>query len=277
MSKSNSKGMFERACDQWCCALIYMMRDLGRGGLNVSRVGMLMLLHTSRAMFFESGALAAFPSLQRLAFMAGLNEKTVRRALKELAKLGLINVRHRYENSNLYYLTIPASAEEHSRACLNLLTNPRNRIAQRNQLSRHPCPEDKKDNDDRSQMSGGVDNYAHQSDVNVQGQSDRHSDLHSIPKGDASHRATTDNPRDLAKEKRLSEGLEALRDELSGSPDPIFRVARERLGRKAGAVVGKAMRDWGRDAEDARAAIDEVREYDGDASDLAYSLWEPEF
>jgi hypothetical protein len=165
MSGSNSKGRFERACDEWASALIYMGGDLGRGGLNVCRVGMLMLMHTSRAMFFKDGDLVAFPSLERLAFMAGLNEKTVRRAIKELVKLGLMTVRHRFENSNLYYLSIPVAVEEHAKACLDLLSNRRHR-ARRTQKSPATQPES------GTQMSGGVDNYAPETDVNVQGLSE---------------------------------------------------------------------------------------------------------
>ena len=183
-NKSNSKGAFERARDQWNCALIYMTQDLGRGGLNVSVIGALMLMHTSRSGFYRVAHLMAFPSLQRLAFMAGLNEKTVRRVLKELIRLGLVEVKHRFENSNLYYLVIPAAAEEHSRRCLDLLSN-------------------------RSQMSGGVDNCALGNDVNVQGHSEGHSDLPTISKRHdlASCRLSEDQ-----KDKRLSEEVRGRQD-----------------------------------------------------------------
>jgi hypothetical protein len=148
--------------------------------------------------------------------MAGLNEKTVRRALKELARLGLISVRHRFENTNLYYLIIPPAAEAHARTCVNLLTNPRNRAASNGQKPASNLLANS------SQMSGAVDNYAHRDDVNVQGHSDRHSDLHSISKRDAPHPIAISKPRDLAEEKRLSEGLKALRAELARSPDPLL-------------------------------------------------------
>lgn len=264
MSESNSKGMFERAKDRWLCAMICMAPHLKCRAdrvTSIRNVADLMLMHASRAMFFRGGDLVAFPSLPRLAFMAGLNEKTVRRAINDLVELGLIRVQHRFEDSNYFYLVVPPAAEQHSRACLDLLTNPRNRTTSARQNTQ--------------QLSQGGDSYDEQTPLNVQGLSERHSDLHSISKSAPSERAAIIKPRDLAEEKRLSEGLQALKDKLSRSPDP-FTEARGALGREAGAVVGKAMRDWGRDAEDVRAAIDVVRDFDGDVRDLAHELWEPD-
>jgi len=128
MSISNIKGMFERAKDQWLCAVVFMSPQLKcraeRVG-NVRNVVDLMLMHVNRREFYRRGHLLAYPSLKRLAFMAGLNEKTVRRAIDDLIQLGLIRVKHRFDQTSLYYLIIPPAAEEHSKMCLDLLTNPR--------------------------------------------------------------------------------------------------------------------------------------------------------
>ena len=134
MSASNSEGMYERAKDQWLCAVVYMSRQLICKKRRADRingirdVADLMLLHANRAIFFESGNLVAFPSLPRLAFMARLNEKTIRRAIADLIALGLVVPERRFEENNRYHLTIPAAAEQHARTCLDLLTNPRNRV-----------------------------------------------------------------------------------------------------------------------------------------------------
>jgi hypothetical protein len=100
--------------------------------------------------------------------------------------------------------------------CLDLLTNPRNwadkaaaRKARRQYKEGRKCP-------------GGVDNSDPQGGVNVQLHSERLSDLHSISKSVPSERSVENKPRDLAKEKRLSEGLQALKAELSRSPDPLL-------------------------------------------------------
>jgi len=87
MPGSNSKGMFERAKDQWLCAVVYMSRQLTCKKRRADRINSirdvadLMLLHASRGEFEQRGHLVAFPSLPRLAFMVRLNEKTVRRAI----------------------------------------------------------------------------------------------------------------------------------------------------------------------------------------------------
>lgn len=128
MASSNIKGMFERAKDQWLCAAVFMSPQLkcrAERVANVRNIVDLMLMHTNRREFEKRGHLVAFPSLKRLAFMAGLNEKTVRRAIDDLVQLGLIRVKHRFDDSSLYYLIIPPAAEEHSKICLDLLTNPR--------------------------------------------------------------------------------------------------------------------------------------------------------
>jgi hypothetical protein len=160
-NSSNINGEFERAKDQWNCALLQMTADLGRGAVNVLRVGNMMVMHSNRKEFYEHHQLVAYPGLDRLAFMLGLNEKTVRRARNKLVELGLIDVAHRYNNSNYYFLRLPVAAREHSEVCLDLLTSPRWR---RKAAVNVPCGAPESD----AQMSGGVDNYAPERDVNVQ-------------------------------------------------------------------------------------------------------------
>jgi hypothetical protein len=262
MSQSNSKGMFERAKDRWNCALIYMTEDLGRCGINVFRVGSYLLMHTNRSQFYRHEHLVAFPSLERLAYMLRLNEKTVRRALERLVSLGLITIQHRFENSNLYYLDIPVAAEEHSRVCQDLLSNPRHRTA-RNQADNKANQQTLND----AQMSGRLDNYARRHAVNVQGPTDRLSDLHSISKSHLSG----------GNEKRLGEE-EGRKQSPSDSPSEMalnFRDARK-IGELSASIVGAAVNKWGRSADEIRAAIDTVREMDGDAGDLAHELYQPE-
>jgi hypothetical protein len=137
------------------------------------RVGNMMVMHANRKDFYEHEQLVAYPSLDRLAFMLGLNEKTVRRARNKLVELGLIDVAHRYNNSNYYFLRIPTVAREHSDVCIDLLCSPRHRVsktvksddAQMSDFTTEGCdgPES-----GCTQMSGGVDNYAPEHDVNVQ-------------------------------------------------------------------------------------------------------------
>jgi hypothetical protein len=263
MSESNSKGMFERAQNKWLCAVIYSARHLKCRADRVNsvrNVADLMLMHTSRAMFFKAGDLVAFPSLQRLAFMAGLNEKTVRRAIDDLVGLGLIKIKHRFEDSNFFYLTIPAEAEGHSTACLDLLTNRRNRTAS----TRHSTRQDPQ------QLSARMDNYEGQTPVNVQGHSDRHSDLHSISKRHdlASCRLSEDQ-----KEKRVGE---EARSSTRPQPTPMAECFRHARKIGAASVIGRAVNHWYRSPEEIRDAIDVVREEGGNASDLAHLLWEPE-
>jgi Replication protein C N-terminal domain len=242
------KGDYERARDRWICALICTSHGLGRGATRVFQVAILIQLHTSRREFQQSGRLQAFPSLPRLAFMAGLSEKTVRRAIRELAEVGLLTLGHRFKNSNVYCLTIPSAAAEHSATCLNLLTNPRHRATRNG--TETPLPS--------VPMDGQMGTKTLPS---VQQHSEGHSDLHSIPKG---------HPSD-AEEKRLGE-----KERICSSPlGHLYREARE-FGKDGASVVARAMKDWGRDAEDIRDAIEAVREFDGDAHDLAHELWEPE-
>jgi Replication protein C N-terminal domain len=183
MTKSNSKGMFERAKDRWLCAVICMAPHLKCRADRVNsirNVADLMLMHTSRAKFFKDGDLVAFPSHQRLAFMAGLNEKTVRRAIDDLVELGLIRIKHRFEDSNFFYLIIPAAAEEHSRACLDLLTNPRNRKAP---THIPPVQQDKQDRQDPQQLSRRMDSCDEQTPMNVRRHSDKHSQTNRLSPG----------------------------------------------------------------------------------------------
>jgi hypothetical protein len=171
---SNNSGAFERAKDEWNCALLHLTGDLGRGGLNVVRVGNMFLMNSNRREFYEHHQLVAFPSLDRLAFMLRLNEKTVRRARNKLVELGLITVAHRYNNSNYYCLKIPAAARDHSEVCIDLLTSPRHRATKTvspdhdTQMSDLATGAGVQVSEGCTQMSGGVDNYAPNHDVNVQ-------------------------------------------------------------------------------------------------------------
>jgi len=171
VSNYNS-GAFERAKDEWNCALIYLTGDLGRIALNVMRVGNMMAMHANRKEFYEHDQLVAFPSLDRLAFMLGLNEKTVRRARNKLVELGLIEVAHRYNNSNYYFMKIPTAAKNHAYVCSDLLCSPRRRTpetakADDAQMSDLATGAGEQMSEGCAQMSGGVDNCAPNHDVNV--------------------------------------------------------------------------------------------------------------
>jgi hypothetical protein len=56
----------------------------------------------------------------------------------------------------------------------------------------------------------------------------------------------------------------------------LFREARD-LGPEGASIIAKAMKDWSRESGEVRDAIEAVRDYGGDAGDLAHDLWEPEF
>jgi DNA-binding MarR family transcriptional regulator len=160
-NNSNNKGALERARDRWNCALIHMVtKDKGRNASSVFTVGMLMMMHTSRAEYYRRDVLLAFPSLDRLAFMAGVSKSTIQRAIKKLTKMGLIEVKQRFNDSSFYYLTIPVAAEEHSGMCLDLLTHPRHRAARRAAEKSAKQPESD------TQMTRGMVNSAPKHDVN---------------------------------------------------------------------------------------------------------------
>ena len=68
-------------------------------------------------MFYRDGDLIAFPSLDRLALFASVDEKTIRNGRDRLEAAGLLRIQHRFDNSNFYCLTIPAEAENHLFHC----------------------------------------------------------------------------------------------------------------------------------------------------------------
>jgi hypothetical protein len=140
-------------------------------------------------------------------------------------------------------LTIPPEAETHLFECDAA-------IIKRRKIRRNGTP---KCPPDRTDGNGA--------DTKCPTTSDYTSDLHSISKR---------HPSD-AEKKRLGE---KERDGMS-SLGHLYEEARE-FSKDGASVVAKAMKDWGRDAEDVRDAIEAVREYEGDARDLAHELWEPE-
>jgi hypothetical protein len=262
MTESNIKGMFERAKDQWLCSVIFISREMKRGGA-ARDVADMLLMHTSRGEYYRHGHLVAFPSLDRLAFMLGRSKSSVQRGIKKLIKAGLVTAKHRYNNSNFYCLTIPVAAEDHARNCLNLLTNARHRSAK-----------------PRTEVTRGVVTCAPEHDL-----SDHlHSDY---PLTDSlSLRGSKDRPIVKDKEeKRVAEEVRQVKEER-GAPDPspdpsssslsaIFRDAR-RLGDYAGSIVGRALREGNHSLDDIREVIETVREDDGDTNDLASELFRPE-
>jgi hypothetical protein len=102
---SNGRGIFERARQRWHIGAIFMCRRMGRGSSRALQVAGLLREYASREKFFEpNGGLVTFTGLDFLAILAGVNEKTIRRALVDLEKIGVIRIQHRLENSNLYWL-----------------------------------------------------------------------------------------------------------------------------------------------------------------------------
>jgi hypothetical protein len=175
--------------------------------------------------------------------VSGVNEKTIRRSINKLEGAGLVRIQHRRNNSNLYYLTIPAEAETHLFECDAAII--KRRKTRRNGAPK--CPPDRTDG-----------NHA---DTKCPTTSDYTSDLHSISKR---------HPSD-AGEKRLGEKGRDGRSSLGH----LFKEARG-LGPEGAPIIAKATKDWGRDAGDVRDAIEAVRDYGGDTRDLAHDLWEPE-
>jgi hypothetical protein len=250
-SRSNVSGAFERARQRWHFAVIYVSRGMGRGATGALQTAGLLVEYSSRALFHRDGHLVAFPGLDLLAMLAGVNEKTIRRAMGKLEQAGLVQTQQRYNDSNLYYLTIPPDADAHLFACD--LARSKRRRGKRYGLRNPPdnavtkCPPDRTDGKGVNTKCPTTSEYT--------------SDLRSIPKG---------HPSD-AEEKRLGEKERIGSSQLGH----LYREARE-LGKDGGSIVEQAVKDWGRDAEDVRNAIDTVRDFGGDTGDLAHELWEPE-
>jgi hypothetical protein len=239
----NTQGAFERARTRWHFGMAYVCRRMGRGAAGALQAAVLLIEHTNRALFYRDGVLVAFPALDLLALLAGVNEKTIRRSINKLEGAGLVRIQRRHNDSNFYYLTIPPEAETHLFECEAAIT--KRRKSRRNGAPK--CPPDRTDGNG--------------ADTKCPTTSDCTSDLHSISKR---------HPSD-AEEKKLGE---KERDGTS-SLGHLFREARG-LGPEGASIIAKAMKDWARDAGDIRGAIEAVREYGGDARDLAHDLWEPE-
>jgi DNA-binding MarR family transcriptional regulator len=216
---------------------------MGRGAAGALQAAVLLIEHTNRALFYRDGALVAFPALDLLALLAGVNEKTIRRSINKLEGAGLVRIQHRRNDSNLYYLTIPPEAETHLFECDAAIIKRR----KTGRSGAPKCPPDRTDGNRANTKCPTTSDYT--------------SDLHSISKR---------HPSD-AEEKRLGE---KKRDGTSFLGH-LFRETRE-LGPEGPSVIAKAMKDWGRDADDVRDVIEAVRDYGGDARDLAHDLWEPD-
>jgi len=134
---SNSKGVFERARQRWHIGTIFMCRKLGRGASRALQVAGLLREYASREKFFEpNGGLVTFTGLDFLAILCGANEKTIRRAMADLEKIGAVKTQHRFENSNLYWLTTTPDAQTHLAKCDRLIEERRKaRKKRRSQVS----------------------------------------------------------------------------------------------------------------------------------------------
>jgi len=217
-SRSNVSGAFERARQKWHFAVIYISRGMGRGATGALQTAGLLVEYTSRALFHRNGDLVAFPGLDLLAMLAGVNEKTIRRAMGKLEQAGLVRTQQRYNDSNLYYLTIPPDAEAHLFACEMARTKHRRgkwyglRNPPDNAVTK--CPSERTDG------SGG--------DTKCPTTSELHSDLHSISKSADLASALISEDQ---KEKRLS-------DEERG----IYSLARDHFGDRGASLAAKALR-----------------------------------
>jgi hypothetical protein len=211
--------------------------------------------HTSREKFEHEGHLVAFPALDLLALLTGMNEKTVRRAMGGLAEVGLVRIQHRLNQSSLYYLLTPPDAENHLRHC-DLMIARRRRARQER----------------RSQVSGSGGQMGVAADTKCPTTSDYTSDYTAIPKGhDLGNRVVSkDQYSDfrLVEEKRVGE-------KVSGGEAELYRIARQSFGGESGAsVIAKALTKGGMSrAEVWQVMADEIDAGNiGDAQALAYAL-----
>ena len=218
MSKSNSSGAFERARQRWHFGIAYLCRRLGRGATGALQASVLLVEHTNRALFYGDGYLVAFPSLDRLALLAGVSERTMRRAINKLEQIGGVRIQHRHNDSNLYYLTLPPEAEKHLFDCDAAII--RRRKARRRADTK--CPPGRTDGNG--------------SDTKCPTTSDLHSDLHSFTKWRDEESRLWENK----KEKRAAEeeGQAKERESPDASPDSFsslgsaFRIPRPDWGNK---------------------------------------------
>ena len=237
MSRSNIKGALERARQRWHFGAIYICRRMGRGATGALQTAGLLVEHTSRALFHRHGHLVAFPGLDLLALLAGVNEKTIRRSIDRLEEAGLVWTQQRHNDSNLYYLTIPPDAETHLFACEAAII--KRRKARQHRDHKRPSPPefhltdgDTKCPTDRTDGNGA--------DTKCPTTSDFTSDLHSIPKGRdlASRRLSEDQ-----KDKRVGEEVRSPAGPQHTPMAECFRDARK-IGAYADSVVGRAANHW---------------------------------
>jgi hypothetical protein len=115
-----------------------MCRKLGRGASRALQVAGLLREYASRKKFFEpNGGLVTFTGLDFLAILAGANEKTIRRAVADLEKIGVVRSQQRLNTSNLMWLTTPPDAETHLAKCDRLIEQRRKaRQRRRSQMSK---------------------------------------------------------------------------------------------------------------------------------------------
>ena len=198
MSPSNIKGALERARQRWHFGAIYICRRMGRGATGALQAAGLLVEHTSRALFHRDGHLVAFPALDLLALLAGINEKTIRRSIDRLEEAGLVRTQQRHNDSNLYYLTIPPDAEAHLYACDEAMTKRRKARRFRDSSVVPKCPPDRTDGNGADTSRPTTSNYT--------------SDSHSISK-----RHPSDAEEKMLCEKRR-DGTSLARPPLQRSP-----------------------------------------------------------
>jgi hypothetical protein len=145
MSNSNIKGEFERALQRWHVGAMYLCRRMGRAANSAHHAAGLLEKYASRELFYRDGQLVAFPALDLLALLAGVNEKTIRRGIEKLEQAGLVRIQHRYNDNNRYTLTIPVAAEDHL-SKTDAAIERRRKTIQR--LRDKTVPTDRKDKDD---------------------------------------------------------------------------------------------------------------------------------
>ena len=88
MSRNNISGAFERALERWHFGAMHACSSMGRGAFGPLRTVDTLFHKANRARFYKDGNLVAFPGLDLMALLSGMNEKTLRRHLDRLEKAG---------------------------------------------------------------------------------------------------------------------------------------------------------------------------------------------
>jgi DNA-binding MarR family transcriptional regulator len=250
---TKNKGAYEQARELWVLGINCLVAGMGRSARRTLQVSSVLVMRTNRREFEQNGWLLAFPSLSYLEVFTGLDEKTIRRAIDDLVAAGFVRRQHVYLDSNQYFLTMPAKIAEAVAQRQAIAANMRKQRRRRSLTVQTP-----------GQLGvGGVTKCPTNPESNPEG--------NPFTKWDRWHDPLE---KEATKEKRLSE---EVGNDGASSPNPIFRKARESFGQEAASIVAKAMRDWDRSPEDIRDAIETVRDFGGDARDLAHELWEPDF